>query len=165
MGLGTIFVLTPTVGWAMPLLWPVLLSTAGALGYQMYTSQADDAPLRGRLTREMNRQQIVTVPLDRVVQDVVSDEVGRDQVVRFTKGDMVLLFRRDVRGKFTVEVMGPEKLTRLELERAGLEFAAELVQQFAYNKMVREMEARGATVVNEEVNENGDIVLKLRRWE
>jgi hypothetical protein len=40
-----------------------------------------------------------------------------------------------------------------------------LVQQFAYNRMAREMEQRGANVVGEEVNENGDIVLKLRRWE
>ena len=163
--IGALIVLTPTVGWAIPLLWPFLLSTAGAMGYKAYTSQADDAALRGKLTREMNALQIVTLPLDRVIQDVVSDEVGREEVLRFSKDDIVLLFKRDVRGKFAIQVMGPESRTRLELEQIGMEFATTLVQQFAYNRIAQEMERRGANVVSEEVNENGDIVLKLRRWE
>lgn len=162
---GALIVLTPTVGWAMPLLWPVLLGTAGALGYRLYTSQADDAPLRGRLTKEMNALQVVTLPLDQVLKDVVAEEVGRDEVLRFTRDDVVLLFRRDPRGKFSVEVMGPVSRTRLDLEQLGLEFASTLVQQFAYNRVAREMELRGSNIVGEEVNENGDIVLKLRRWE
>lgn len=160
-----IFAITPTVGWALPLVWPALLSAAGALGYKLFTSTADDAPLRGRLTREMNNLQLVTVPLDQVIRDVVADELGREQVIRFVRDNITIVFKRDVRGKFTIEVMGPVTMPRFELERAGEDFARAVVQQFAYNKMAREMELRGASVVGEEVRENGDIVLKLRRWE
>ena len=150
----------------MPLLWPLLLSTADALGYRLYTSQADDAPLRGKLTREINKLRVVKLSFDQMLQtEVVAEEVGRDQVLRFVRDDIVLLFVRDTRGKFTIEVMGPDSSTKRELEHAGTEFAMTLVQQFAYNRMAREMELRGANVVDEEVNENGDIVLKLRRWE
>ena len=159
------YVLTPTVGWAFPLIWPALLATAGALGYQAFTSQNEDAPLRGRLSKEMLHQRIVRLPLENLVKDLVAEEVGRDQVLRFVKGDTVLVFKRDVRGKFSIEIMGPDTMSTRELEKMGLEFASTLIQQFAYNRMTKEMEARGATVVNEELNEEGDIVLKLRRWE
>ncbi|MCX7017705.1 MAG: hypothetical protein NTY46_01660 [Candidatus Sumerlaeota bacterium] len=164
MAAGAIFILTPTVGWAFPLLWPALLAAAGATGYKLFTSVSDDAPLRGRLTREMSRQRIVTIPLESVVKDVVAEEIGRDQVLRFVKDNTVLVFKRDTRGKFSIEIMGPESMETRELQTAGMEFAKTLVQQFACNKITKEMEARGANVVSEEVNENGDIVLKLRRW-
>jgi hypothetical protein len=163
--IGTIFVLTPTVGWALPLVWPIVLTVAGGLGYKLYTSDKDDAPLRGELSKEMKHLKIVRLSLDQVVTDMVADEVGREQVLRFVKDKVVLVFKRDLRGRFVIEVMGPDTMTRRELEMAGLEFAGGVVQQFAYNKMAREMELRGANVVGEEVNENGDIVLRLRRWE
>jgi len=162
--IGTIYVLSPTVGWAFPLVWPAVLAAAGAAGYKLYTPTSDDAPLRGRLTKQMNQQRIVTVPLDSVVKDVVADEVGRDQVLRFVKDNTVLVFKRDTRGKFSIQIMGPESMSTRELQTIGLEFASTLVQQFAYNKITKEMEVRGANVVSEDVNENGDIVLKLRRW-
>lgn len=160
-----IFAITPTVGWAIPLLWPALLSAAGALGYKLYTSTAEDAPLRGKLTKELMQQRIVKLPLDQVVKDLVSEEVGREEVLRFVKDKITVVFKRDIRGKFTIEVMGPETYTTRQLEQMGMEFAGTLVQQFAYNRMATELERKGANVVNEEVNENGDIVLKLRRWE
>lgn len=162
---GMIFVLTPTVGWAIPLLWPALLSAAGALGYKLYTSTEADAPLRGELTREMESLKIARLSLDSVIKDIVSEEVGREQVFRFAKDDIVLVFKRTVRGEFVVEVMGSDKYTTAELHRMGYEFASSVVQQFAFNKMAAEMERRGAHVVEEEVNENGDIVLRLRKWD
>lgn len=165
MSIPMIYVLTPTVGWALPLLWPIVMSTAGAMGYKLYTSAADDALLRGKLTREMMKLRSVQLPLDQVVKDMVADEVGREEVLRFVKDEITVIFKRDVRGKFLVEVMGPVEKTKLELERIGMEFASTLVQQFAYNRMVQEMERRGGNIVQEERNEQGDIVLTVRRWE
>lgn len=161
-----IFVLTPTVGWALPLVWPIVLSIAGGMGYRLYTSTAEDAPMRGgQLTQDLQQAKIVRLSLDQVIRDIVSDEVGREQVLRFVKGDVVVVFKRDVRGRFAIEVMGSDDKTTRELEAVGMQFAGELIQQFAYNRMAAEMERRGANVVGEEVNENGDIVLKLRRWD
>lgn len=165
MGLGTIFFLTPTVGWATPLVWPIVFAVAGAMGYKQLTSTADDAALRGDLNRELNELKTTKLPLDSVVKDMLAEDIGREQVLRFTKGEVILVFKKDARGKFSVEVSGPDSMTKRELEATGLEFAQNVVQQFAYNKMATEMERRGANIIGEEVNENGDIVLKLRRWD
>jgi hypothetical protein len=162
--LGGIFALTPTVGWAFPLLWPVLLSTAGALGYKLYTSSADDAPLRGRLTQKIKDMRIVRLSLDEVLTGIVADEVGRDQVLRFVRDDIIVVFKRDARGSFAIEVMSDSSHSPQELRALGLEFAYQLIQQFAYHRVVTEMERRGANVVNERVDEEGNIILELRRW-
>lgn len=165
MPLGALFILTPTIGWAAPLLWPIVFTAAGALGYKQVTSTSDTAVLRGEANQAMNALKTIEIPLETQITDVVEDEVGRDQVLRFTKGDIVVVFKRDLRGKFSIQVSGPDKMTRRELEYVGREFLGVVVQQFAYNKMAQEMERRGANIVGEEVNEEGDIVLKLRRWE
>jgi hypothetical protein len=162
--MGAIFVLTPTVGWSLPLVWPIVMSVAAALGYKTFTSTADDAPLRGKLTAALKRARIVKLQLDELVTGVVADEVGRDQVLRFVRDDITLVFKRDARGKFSIEVMGDQKHTPQELRALGMEFAFALIQQFAYNRVVTEMEKRGATVVGEEVDKEGNIVLKMRRW-
>ncbi len=165
MALGSLFILAPTIGWAAPLVWPLVLTAAGALGYKQVTSIADNAPLRGEANAAINAQKIVEIPLEAQVIDAVEDEVKRDQVLRFVKGDIVVVFKRDLRGKFSVQVSGPDTLTRRELEFAGREFLGAVVQQFAYNKMAEQMERRGANIIGEEITEEGDIVLKLRRWE
>lgn len=165
MPIGSLFILTPTIGWAAPLVWPVVLAAAAALGYKHVTSTADNAPLRGQLNQAINSQKVVEIPLEAQVSDAVEGDVGRDKFLRFEKGDIVILFQRDLRGRFSVKVSGPDTMTRRELEFAGREFLGAVVQQFAYNKMAQEMERRGANIVGEEVTEEGDIVLKLRRWE
>lgn len=165
MALGSLFILTPTIGWAAPLIWPVALAAAGALGYKHVTSTADGAPLRGELNQAINNQKVVKLDLEVQVTDAVEDEVGRDKFLRFEKGEIVILFQRDLRGKFSAKVSGPDTMTRRELEYAGKEFLSAITQQFAYHKMAVEMERRGTNIVGEEITEEGDIVLKLRRWD
>jgi len=165
MALGTIFILTPTIGWATPLLWPVILSVGAALGYKQLTSTDDKSLLRGELNEEINSRRVVELSPEQQITDAVEADVSRDQVLRFEKGEIVVTFKRDLRGKFSVKVTGPDTMTKRELEFLGHEFMGAIAQQFAYNKMAEEMERRGANIVGEEVNEEGDIVLKLRRWE
>lgn len=148
----------------MPLLWPVLMSAAGALGYKLLTSTADDAPLRGRLTAKLKRMRTVQLPLDEVLRGVVAEEVGRDQVLRFVRDDVTLVFKRNARGKFFIEVMASDSHTPRELRALGEEFAKEIIQQFAYNRLLAELERRGAHVVEERVEQDGSIVLELRQW-
>ena len=42
---------------------------------------------------------------------------------------------------------------------------AEIAQRFALSRIAVEMEKRGATAIEEELQENGDIVIKMRRWD
>ena len=162
---GSLIVITSTAGIAVPMLWPLVVAAAGASGYRQLTSSSDDALLRGEITSEIAHQKTVEVSLEHKIIEVVEEQVDRDRTLRFVKGDVTVAFKRDLRGKFSVQVSGPDTMSRRELEYMGRDFLGTIIQQFAYNRMAEEMERRGANIIGEEVNENGDIVLKLRRWD
>ncbi len=101
-----------------------------------------------------------------MIADVVGDELGRDERLIFEKENLRLVFRRDTRARFFVDVLGPKTTPASRLRDEAMAFASELAQEFVYNRVVREMEARGLNVVNENVEaESGDIVLELRKWQ
>ena len=158
-------ILTPILGWSWPALLPVAVASAAALGYKRLTGTDEKAWLRGALTRKMEALQIVSVPVDEVLADVVGEEVGRDDRLVFEKDDFRLVFRRDARGKFFVDTLGPRGARPSALRREALEFARTLTREFVYNRVLREMEARGIHLVEEhEDAETGDIILEMRHF-
>lgn len=161
--MGMIFVLTPLVGWTWPALLPLLGATAAALGYKALTDPEQQL-LRGKKTRQLEEIKRVTLPLDSVLTDVISEDLGAEQRMSFKHDDVVLVFRKDARGKFFVEVSGPASYTGTQLQIRAEDFAREIVRKFAYHKMVEQLERRGATVVEETVEADGRIVVKARQW-
>lgn len=162
--LGTIFVITPTLGWSWPVLSPLIIGVAATLGYRHMTAPGADRSRAGVLAKSMAKRRTAVLPLESVLLEPVADEVKREQRLVFEKDGIEAVFRRDVRGKFAVEVSGPENFTLNQLRRAGEEFAFALIQQFAHNRVVQEMERRGMVITGEEVAANGDIVIRGRRW-
>lgn len=165
MTVGSLIIVTCTMGWNLPLVWPIVLSAAGALGYKVMTNPDNNALLRGDINKELTSLNTVELKIDHEISEVVESEVKRDEVLRFTKDDIILVFKKNLRGKFSIEVSGPNTRTKHELKELGNEFLSVVVQQFSYNRMAEQMERRGANIIGEEVTEEGDIILKLRRWE
>lgn len=162
---GYIFVISPLMGWSWPALVPLAMAAAAGLGYKQLTRTDEKGWLRGKLTREMENLRIVSVPVDELLEDVVGEEIGRDERLIFERDDYRLIFRRDPRGKFFVDVLGPKVVSARELREEALAFARELVQEFVYNRVMREMENRGINITEETVDtETGDIILDARRW-
>ncbi len=160
-----LYVVVPTLGWSWPTLLPYAVAVAAGYGYQKLTRQDDKGWMRGRLTKELENLRIVSVPIDDLVADVVGEEVGRDERLVFEKEDFRLVFRRDARGKFFVDALGPRTTVRNLLRKEAMNFAQALTQEFVFNRLVTEMEARGLNIIQENVDEEtGEIVLEARRW-
>lgn len=162
--IGTIFVLTPMVGWAWPAVAPIVTAAAAALGYKQMVDKGPPDLLRSRLTKRLENMRRETVALDSVLTEVISEDLGTDERMVFERDDFLLVFRKDTRGKFFVDVSGKRSVSGLNLKLRGEEFARELIQKFAYNKMIEQIERRGATVIQEEVKEDGRIVIRSRQW-
>ncbi len=165
MSVGALFIVTPTVGWAVPLLWPAILAAAGALGYKHMTDSMAQASLQKQQEGAVKGRRTVELSLDVEITGAVTEDLKRDQILTFSRDDIVVTVQRDLRGKCTIRVNGPDGQSVRQLEAKGKEFLGAIIQQFAYNKMAQEMERRGANVVGEEISAEGDIVLKLRRWD
>jgi hypothetical protein len=156
--------LSPILGWSWPALVPILIAVGGALGYRTATKPKGRGRVLNRLEKKLMELRIVEIPLEEHIRDIVSEQLGYEQEMVFEKDDIVLMFGQDARGKFRIRVMGPTKRTLAELRMAGDEFARELIQQFAYNRIAAELDRRGVQVVEETVDEEGNIVLSTRRW-
>ncbi len=159
-----IIVITPIIGWSWPALLPIISAAAGYVGFVKFTSTDNSAWLKGKIAKEIESLRTVTIPLDEILTDVVSEEIGREERLDFRKEDIVLTFRKDIHGKFFIEVTGARTKTARELRQIGDEFARELIQLFAHNRIARELDRRGVQVVEETTNEDGAIVLRIRKW-
>ncbi len=157
-------ILTPIIGWSWPALLPIVSAAAGYVGFVKLTGDKHGDWLRGKITKELETLRTVQIPLDSMLTDVVSEEVGREERLEFRREDIVLSFRKDARGKFFIEVTGTRTKTRRELETVGTDFASQLIQLFAHHRIASELDRRGVQVVEETTNENGDIVLRTRKW-
>jgi hypothetical protein len=155
-------VLLPTLGWVWPALAPLVGSVAAALGYREFADPK--GILRGRTTRLLERMRLERVALDEVLANVIAEELGNEERLIFERDEMILVFRKDARGKFFVDVLGPREKSALDLKIRAEEFAAELIKKFAYNRLASQLTRTGAVIVSEEVAESGRITLTARRW-
>ena len=155
-------VILPMLGWAWPALLPIIGATASALGYKTFSDPK--GILRGRLTRRMEKMRREKVALDSVLADVIAEELGNEERLMFERDEFILVFRKDARGKFFVEVSAPSDRTALDLKIRAEEFARELVKKFAYHKIAEQLTRAGANVYEEDVQPNGRITLRARKW-
>lgn len=151
-----VVVILPVVATAA---WPVLVTAAScvmtAMGYSIANTAAEAAAEAAVETRN-------TVTLD--VSNTEEVSLGREESLTFVKDGITVVFRRDARGRLTVCVEGD--LAKAELRELGEELAGKVLQQFAYNRIVESMSARtGMSLVEQSVDEDETIRIKLRSWE
>jgi RNA-binding protein YhbY len=173
MALGSIIAFTPAVGFTWPALLPAALLAGSALGYDWVENpEKAGLPVLNKIKRKLINTQIVTVDVreelanraEPINIEIMEEELQSDQELIWTRGETTLIFRKDTRGELFVSAMGPKSMSKKELRDQAKEFARETVRNFALNKVVTELEKASANVVEESVNDEGDVVLKLRRW-
>ena len=159
-----IIVISPLLGLSWIMISPLIVAAAGALGYKTLTGRQLNDWLQKELVNEIKNFHKIRLPLDEMMTEVVSEELGREERLDFRKDDIVVTFRKDALNKFRIEVTGPRTIPRMQMMAMGDEFARKVIQQFSHNKIARELDQRGINIVEEEVDENGNIVLKTRKW-
>lgn len=72
-----------------------------------------------------------------------------------------IVFTRDARGALKMCVEG-EHLSKAELKRIGEEVLGRVTQQYAYHRVVSELAARGMSIVDEHVDADRTVRLRVR---
>ena len=142
--------------------WPAfsaaVVAAASSLGYQVAAEVNSQRP------GETARKESGSVQLEIARSEVVTNQLGRDQRIPVSREGVTVTFSRDVRGKASLCVTGNGQSNE-ELRALGEELSQAVVQQYVYQKLMGEMRSRGFNVVEEEVNEDRSIRLKVRHWE
>jgi len=157
--MSAVCILAPVVIAAWPAFSAAVVAAATSLGYQVANEAADE-----KCAATAARKNSSKVELEIERSEVVTNQLGRDQRIAVTRGGVTVTFSRDARGRASLCVTG-EGHSREELRALGEELSQCVVQQYVYQKLMDEMRTRGFNVVEEEINEDRSIRLKVRHWE
>jgi hypothetical protein len=151
-------ILTPVVIAAWPAFSAAVAAAAHSLGYMLVEEiakqrQSESAKNQGR---EVN--------LEIANSELVTGQLGRDQQIRVTRGQVTVTFSRDARGRAKVCVSGPGH-SEAELHALGEELSQRVVQKYVHQRLLDEIRARQFVVVEEAVDANQAIHLKVRHWD
>lgn len=156
--MSAVCILTPVVIMAWPAFSAAVVAAASSLGYQVAAEVNSQRP------GETARKESGSVQLEIARSEVVTNQLGRDQRIAVSREGVTVTFSRDARGKASLCVSGNGQSNE-ELRALGEELSQAVVQQYVYQKLMGEMRSRGFNVVEEEVNEDRSIRLKVRHWE
>jgi hypothetical protein len=149
-------ILTPVVIAAWPAFSAAVVAAANSLGYVVV-----EEAIKQKQKAQTSDQR---VNLEIANSELVTGTLGRDQSICVTRQEITVTFSRDARGRASVCVSGPGH-TEDELRAIGQELSQRVVQQYIYTRLMDEMRSRQFTVVEEEVDANRAIRLKVRHWD
>jgi len=147
-------ILTPVIIASWPQFTAAVVAAATTLGYTAVTGNNS--------ATAQERQQAVNLEIAQ--SEIVTNQLGRDQKISVTRGGVTVTFSRDARGKASVCVTG-EGFTNEELRVFGEELSQRVVQKYVHQRLMDEIQARQFNVVEEAVDKDHTIRLKVRHWD
>ena len=150
-----IFVVTPLIIGAWPVIAAAASAAAVSLGYRQVEAAAQSSVKAGP------REERVALEVENV--GAVAASVRADSSASFGDGRITVTVARDARGKVTVHVDG--QASKAELKAAGTAFMNRLVQQYAYHAVQSHLTKTGYTVVEEKVGEDQSVRIRFRKAE
>ncbi len=158
--MSTVLILAPVIISNWPAITAAVVGAASALGF--VTKQAVEQEVRQTGGQEQKAEQEIEVELPE--SQVLSEQVATDQQIVVTKGAIQIIVKRDERGRCVICAKG-KGLSKTELKQAAQQFTEKLTQCFIYDKVLKQLKQKNFQIVNEEVTENDDIRIHVRRWE
>jgi hypothetical protein len=152
-------ILTPVVIAAWPAFSAAVTAAAVSLGYTIV-----EEGIKQQQTGTVSETGERKVNLEIEQSEIVTNQLGRDQRIKVMRSDVTVTFSRDARGKASICVTGPGHSDE-ELRAIGEELSRRVVQKYVYQRLTDEIKARQFVVVEEEVDENNAIRLKVRHWD
>lgn len=101
-----------------------------------------------------------TVDLHLENTEEVVGNLSVGQSLTFVGEGVKVVFYQDAEGRTSVRVSGNK--SKAELREIGETLAQKLIQQYAYHRLVTEMKARNMNIVEEEVEHDGTVRMRVR---
>lgn len=156
--MSAVIILAPVV---ITTAWPIISAAAitvmASLGYATVSTAVD-------IAAEANVDTVNTVELEVENSQELGNSLGREEELVFAKDNIVVKFKRDIRGRLQVCVSG-DGISKVQLRKMGEELANKVVQQYVYNRVVSELQGTDMSIIDQEVDEDETIKIKLRAWD
>ncbi len=149
--MGAVSILTPMLIGAWPAIATAISGVASSLGFAIATQSQPAA----RKEESSN-----TVETDLPNSEILEDRAGESQTMTIERDGVTIEFKRDERGGCKLCVSG--KGSKADLRKIGQEVSGRVIQQFAYHKLITELKRRKCTVIEEKVQQDDSIRVRVR---
>lgn len=152
--MSAVLVLTPVVIASWPVIATTVAGVAASMGFTIVSGleQEQKQPQRAATTK---------VETEVPNSEVLESEMGPDHKIVIRRDDVTITIGRDERGACTVCAEG-SRHSKAELRQLGEEVAGRLVQQFAYHRLMTELKARKFNIVEQKVEGDESIRVRVR---
>lgn len=151
--MSSVCVLTPVVIGAWPMVVAAAASVGASMGLSVGAGQAAEINSNGTV-----RKRVVTeVPNS----EVLEEHIGIEDRIVLSRDGLEIEITRGEDGAIKLCVTGEEH-SKAELERIGQEVAGKLVQQYAYHRIVSELRERKYDIVEESLQKDQSIQMRVR---
>ena len=139
---------------AAPVVMAAATAAASSLGFTICSGRVDEL-------RETSEEDTV-VGFDVTEASGLKELLQQQGPLALKRPDALVLIREKGSGVH-MEVRG--RAPEVELETVGRELLQSINQHYAYDRVMSDLKSRGFESLEEEVEEDGTIRLKLRRWD
>jgi hypothetical protein len=159
--MSTICIVAPVIITGWPLITPAITAAVLALGYAV---AADGVHTMNECLQDdeeylANKQVSEEIIIEN--SEILADAHTRGETLTVVKDNIKATFHRDARGtlRLTIDAVG---LSKMEIRKIGEELIGRVTQQYAYNRLMTEMKERGMVIVEETVEEDDTVKIRVR---
>lgn len=153
--MSTVLVVTPLIIAHWPAITAAVAGAVGTLGFTLVTDAA-------RASRSTNSG-VTRAEIEVEEAEILPGSTGTDEELVVEREGVRAVFTRDARGALRVCVEGHGH-TKGELKRIGEELIGRVTQQYVYNRVVTELKARNMAIVDEQVEADRTVKIRVRNW-
>jgi hypothetical protein len=148
-------IVTPLIIAGWPVITAAVTAAVGSLGYSII-------PVQGVAARTSSTTKTRTrAEIDVEDSEVLQQTGPANSQIVVERDGIRALFSRDARGALKLCVEG-EGRSNSELKKLGAELLGRVTQQYAYHKIVTELQQRNISIVDEQVSEDRTVKIRVR---
>jgi hypothetical protein len=157
--MSSVIVLTPLVIAGWPVITAAVTAAVGSMGFSIVSGATANAGVATQAQERTANRAEIDVEDSEILAETTS-AAGANEIVVERDG-VRAVFSRDARGALKLCMEG-EHLSKAELRRLGEELIGRVTQQYAYHRVVTELQQRNMTIVDEEVAADRTVKIRVR---
>lgn len=152
--MGAVIVITPLIIANWPVITAAVTAAIGSLGFTVASAATENADLK------LNQNTKTRAEIDVEESEILAESVGAEEMT-VVKDDVRITFSRDARGALKLHIEGHNH-SKADLKQIGEELLGRVTQQYAYHRIVSELRERNMTIVEEHVNADNSVKIRVR---
>jgi hypothetical protein len=152
--MSTVLVVTPILIASWPAITAAVAAAVGTIGFTNVSEEEANQEC-GSTT---NRAEIEVED-----SEVLQEAGGSGEEIVVERDGIVARFSRDARGALRVCIEGHGH-SKSELRRIGEELVGRVTQQYVYHRVVTELKQRNMAIVDEQVEDDRTVKIRVRNW-